>query len=138
MGELSEGTFIGGKTPSFSELIESLVPDSIFEPFETIMPVPLIIVAMIVTYAFCTVGKYFDQMKKAIDACYTLFSRMLQVVMYAFPFFCFLALLYPLLGEGYETLLLILSVIALSAASLVVLVAFYLIRLLMHSASQMI
>ena len=42
----------------------------------------------------------------------------------------FLALLYPLLGEGYETLLLILSVIALSAASLVVLVAFYLIRLL--------
>ena len=89
MGELSEGTFIGGKTPSFSELIESLVPDSIFEPFETIMPVPLIIVAMIVTYAFCTVGKYFDQMKKAIDACYTLFSRMLQVVMYAFPFFCF-------------------------------------------------
>jgi len=63
-------------------------------------------------------------------ACYILFSRMLQVVMYAFPFFCFLALLYPLLGEGYETLLLILSVIALSAASLVVLVAFYLIRLL--------
>ena len=130
LSELSEGTFIGGKTPSFSELIESLVPDSIFEPFETIMPVPLIIVALIVTYAFCTVGKYFDQMKKAIDACYTLFSRMLQVVMYAFPFFCFLALLYPLLGEGYETLLLILSVIALSAASLVVLVAFYLIRLL--------
>ena len=130
LSELSEGTYIGGETPSFSEMIESLVPASIFEPFETIMPIPLIIVAMIVTYAFCTVGKYFSQMKKAIDACYTLFSRMLQVVMYAFPFFCFLALLYPLLGEGYETLFLILSVIALSAASLVVLVAFYLIRLL--------
>ena len=130
LSELSEGTYIGGETPSFSEMIESLVPASIFEPFETIMPIPLIIVAMIVTYAFCTVGKYFSQMKTAIDACYTLFSRMLQVVMYAFPFFCFLALLYPLLGEGYETLFLILSVIALSAASLVVLVAFYLIRLL--------
>jgi len=130
LSALSEGTMIGGETPSFSELIESLVPSSIFEPFETIMPVPLIIAAMIVTYAFCTVGKYFGKMKKAIDACYTLFSRMLQVVMYAFPFFCFLALLYPLLGEGYETLLLILGIIALSAASLVVLLAFYLIRLL--------
>ena len=130
LSALSEGTFIGGETPSFAELIESLVPTSIFESFETIMPVPLIVVAMIVTYAFCTVGKYFSQMKKAIEAFYTLFSRMLQVVMYAFPFFCFLALLYPLLGEGYETLLLILSVIALSAASLVVPVVFYLIRLL--------
>ena len=130
LSELSEGTFIGGTPPSFSELIESLVPASIFEPFETIMPVPLIIVAMIVTYAFCTVGKYFGQMKKAIGACYTLFSRMLQVVMSAFPLFCFLALLYPLLGEGYETLLMILAVVGMSAASLVVMAAFYLIRLL--------
>ena len=53
LSELSEGTYIGGETPSFSEMIESLVPASIFEPFETIMPIPLIIVAMIVTYASC-------------------------------------------------------------------------------------
>ena len=130
LSELSDGTWIGGTTPSFSELIDSLVPSSIFAPFETIMPVPVIIVAMIVTYAFCTVGRYFNKMKKAIDACYTLFSRMLQVIMYAFPVFCFLALLYPLLGEGYGTLLLILEGIALAAASLVLLAAFYLIRLL--------
>ena len=128
--ELSEGTFIGGKPPSFPDLIESLVPASIFAPFETIMPVPLIVVAMIVTYAFCTVGKYFDQVKKAVDVCYVLFSRMLQVVMYVFPFFCFLAVMYPLLGEGYETLFLILEVIGMTVASLVVLAAFYLIRLL--------
>ena len=127
---LSEGTWIGGTTPSFPELIESLVPSSIFTPFETIMPVPVIIVALIVTYAFCTVGKYFHKMKKAIDACYTLFSRMLQVVMFVFPVFCFLALLYPLLGEGYGTLLIILEIVALIAASLVLLAAFYLIRLL--------
>ena len=76
------------------------------------------------------VGKHFDKLKKAIDIGYTLFSRMLQVVMYAFPFFCFLALLYPLLGEGYETLLTILAVIGLSAASLSVLAVFYLVRLL--------
>ena len=130
LNELSEGTWIGGKTPSFSEMIDSLMPSSIFAPFDTIMPIPLIFVAMIVTYALCTAGKYFDIIKMAIDIGYTLFSRMLHVVMYAFPFFCFLALLFPLLGEGYETLIMILSVIALLAASLVVLAAFYLIRLL--------
>ena len=116
--------------PSVRELIESLVPSSIFEPFETIMPFPLIFVALIVTYAFCSVGKYFDKLKGAIDACYTLFSRMLHVVMYAFPFFCFLALLYPLLEYGFADLLFILYIVALSAASLVILAAFYLIRLL--------
>ncbi len=123
---------IGGldASPSLKELIESLVPSSIFEPFETIMPFPLIFVALIFTYAFCSIGKYFDKVKSAVDACYTLFSRMLHVVMFAFPFFCFLALLYPLLGSGFEILLVILYIIALSAASLVLLAAFYLIRLL--------
>lgn len=116
--------------PSLPELIESLVPSSIFEPFETIMPFPLIFVALITVYAFCSVGKFFDKMKAAVDACYTLFSRMLHVVMFAFPFFCFLALLYPLLGNGFEILLVILYIIGLSAASLILLAAFYLIRLL--------
>ena len=69
-------------------------------------------------------------MKEAVDVCYTLFSRMLHAVMSAFPFFCFLALLYPLLGEGYKLLLWILYIIVLSAISLVFLAAFYLIRLL--------
>ena len=115
--------------PSLQELIGSLVPASIFEPFETIMPFPLIFVALIATYAFCSVGKYFDKMKVAVDVCYTLFSRMLHVVMFAFPFFCFVALLYPLMGSGFEVLLIILYIIALSAESLVLLAAFYLIRL---------
>ena len=115
--------------PSLQELIESLVPSSIFVPFETIMPFPLIFVALIATYAFCSVGKYFDKLKAAVDACYTLFSRMLHAVMFAFPLFCFLALLYPLLGSGFDILLVILYIIALSLASLVILAAFYLIRL---------
>lgn len=117
-------------SPSIQELIESLVPSSIFEPFETIMPFPLIFVALIVTYAFCSVGKYFDRMKNAVDACYTLFSRMLHVVMAAFPFFSFAAMVYTLLGSGFGFLLNILYTIALSAASLVLLAAFYIIRLL--------
>lgn len=129
LGDLSGG---GGldPAPTMRELIESLVPSSIFVPFETIMPFPLIFVALIVTYASCSVGKYFDKLKEAVDACYTLFSRMLHVVMSAFPFFCFLALLYPLLDSGFELLLWIFYIIALSAISLVILAAFYLIRLL--------
>ena len=132
--ETEIGGFVGygglESRPSLQGLIESLMPSSIFEPFETIMPFPLIIVAMIVTYAFCSVGKYFDKMKAAVDACYTLFSRMLHVVMFAFPFFCFLALLYPLLGIGFVLLLRILYIVILSAASLLILAAFYLIRLM--------
>ena len=114
---------------SLQELIASLMPSSIFEPFETIMPFPLIFVALITTYAFCSVGKYFDKMKVAVDACYTLFSRMLHALMFAFPFFCFVALLYPLLGSGYAVLPVLLYIIVLSAESLLVLAAFYLIRL---------
>ena len=132
--ETEIGGFVGygglESRPSLQGLIESLMPSSIFEPFETIMPFPLIIVAMIVTYAFCSVGKYFDKMKAAVDACYTLFSRMLHVVMFVFPFFCFLALLYPLLGIGFVLLLRILYIVILSAASLLILAAFYLIRLM--------
>ncbi|MBQ8078096.1 MAG: cation:dicarboxylase symporter family transporter [Eubacterium sp.] len=130
--DLGELAGAGGlkAAPSLPELIESMVPSSIFVPFETIMPFPLIFVALIVTYAFCTVGKYFDKIKSAVDACYTLFSRMLHVVMSAFPFFCFLALLYPLLDGGFANLLVIFYIIGLSAASLVILAAFYLIRLI--------
>ena len=71
-----------------------------------------------------------DAMKKAVEVCYTLFSRMLHAVMFAFPFFSFLAMLYPLLGSGFEILKVILYIIALSAVSLVILAIFYLIRLL--------
>ena len=116
--------------PPLPELIETLVPSSIITPFETIMPFPLIFVALVATYAFCSVGKYFDKMKKAVDACYTLFSRMLHVVMAGFPFFCFLALLYLMLGDGVDILLSVLLIIAVSIASLVIPLAFYLLRLL--------
>ena len=129
LGDISQASGLN-PIPSFRELLVSMVPPSIFEPFETIMPYPLIFVALIVTYAFCTVGKYFGKMKKAVDACYTLFSRMLHVIMYAFPFFCFLALLYQLLKSGIQTLVSILIIVALSMVSIVVLIIFYLLRLM--------
>ncbi|MBR3642977.1 MAG: cation:dicarboxylase symporter family transporter, partial [Parasporobacterium sp.] len=71
--------------PAFSEMISELVPDSIIKPFTTLMPFPLIVVALLITYALCAAGKYFDSLKRAIDACYTLFSNLLQVVMFTLP-----------------------------------------------------
>ncbi len=119
-----------GGTTSLPELIASLVPSNILEPFETFMPFPMIIVALLITYAFCSVGEYFDLIKKAVNICYALFSKMLNVVMSALPVFCFLAMLTPLLKGGLQDLLLILGCVLLLAAGLIVMFAFYLLRLL--------
>lgn len=121
------GTF--GSGLSFSEALAAIVPASIFEPFETYLPFPIIIVALLVTYAFCSVGKYFDILQKAVNVCFTLFSRMLNVVMFTLPFFCFLAILAALLAEGFSSLLLMAQSVGLVLLSLVVMAGFYLIRL---------
>ena len=118
------------ETPTSKELIESLMPSSIFVPFETLSPFPLIFLTVIVVYAFCTVGKYFDKLKTAVDVCFTLFSKMLNVVMAAFPFFCVMALLCPLLEGGFDNLLNLVYIVALCTVSMVLMVAFYLIRLI--------
>ncbi len=89
---------------SLLETIVSMIPASIFNPFESISPIPLIVVALLVTYALIVAGKDFDVLKIAIDACYGLFSRMLGAVMAALPVACFLAILDVLLGGGYKTL----------------------------------
>ena len=52
------------------------------------------------TYALYSVGEHFGVLKKAIDAFYALFARMLNLVMAALPFFSFLAALYTLLADG--------------------------------------
>ena len=111
------------------EFIGSLVPSDIFSPFQMISPFPLIIVAGIATYALCSVGKYFDRLKEAIDTCYALFSRMLGIVISALPFFIFLAILDILLREGFGTLLNLLGLILLVAASMVFLILYYGFRL---------
>lgn len=119
-----------GASMSFMELVDSLVPSNIFEPFETFMPFPMIMVALLITYAFCSVGEYFDKIKKGVDMCYALFSKMLNVVMGLLPFFCFLAFLTPLLADGLTALLLIVTFVLLIVVSLSALFAFYILRLL--------
>jgi Na+/H+-dicarboxylate symporter len=129
----TKSSFTGGM--SFSEFISSIIPSSIFEPFDTYMPFPIIIVALLITYAMCSIGKYFDDIQKIINVCYSLFSRMLNVIMFTLPFFCFLSILTALLPNGFNNLIIIAEFVVIVLVSLVVMIAFYLIRLLIGGVS---
>ena len=120
--------FKGGMT--VTQFISFLLPSSIFEPFETYLPFPIIIVALLTTYAFCSIGEYFDVMQKGVNVCLTFFSKMLNVVMFTLPFFCFLAILSSLLTDGFINLLVVVEFVGAVFLSLIVMAAFYLIRLL--------
>ena len=113
----------------FAEMIYSIMPVDILSVFQTISPFPMIIVALITTYAFCSSGKYFDSMKKATDACYTLFSSMLTLIMFSLPVFTFASFADMLLSKGASVLLYILSFILFVILSLAVMALFYAVRL---------
>lgn len=118
-----------GLHKSIGEIIESLVPSNIFAPFEEIMPFPLILFALMTAYAFCSVGQYFDTLKKATDVCYTLFSKMLTAIIYTLPFFAFLAGLDILLGDGLLGMIDIILIAVIVLLSLSVMALYYIIRL---------
>ena len=120
----------GAVDPDPETLIPSLLPSDIFAPFQTVMPYALIILAVLTTYAFCSVGKYFDRMKEAIDAAYVLFARMLSIVMYALPACAFCAIMDELLSDGFAALPYLAAIIAAAFAGLIVLLGYYVARLL--------
>lgn len=122
------GLFSSGM--SMTEFINSLVPDNIFEPFETIMPFPIIILSLLLTYALCSIGEYFGAVHKFINVSLEVFSKMLTVVMFTLPFFCFFAALSMLMIDGIENLMIVLEVLLIVALGMIVISAFYLIRLL--------
>lgn len=72
---------------SLAELISGLMPSNIFEPFITISPFPLIIIALMVAYALFSAGKYFDLINQLINAFYVVFSKILGMIMFTMPFF---------------------------------------------------
>ena len=73
--------------------VDKLIPSNILEPFTTISPIPMIVVALLIVAALATIGKSFGSVKSAIDACYDLFSSIIKIVMDAFPVACFLLFL---------------------------------------------
>lgn len=111
------------------DFIASIVPSDIFAPFQMISPFPLIIVAAVVVVSLCSVGKYFDKLKTAVDACYALFSRMLSIIMTVLPFFVFLAFLHMLLTDGPFAFLYMAELTLAVVVSLAFMAAFYWIRL---------
>lgn len=115
-----------------AKLIPSLIPTDIFAPFQTVMPYSLIILAILTTYSFCSVGKFFDRMKDAIDAAYVLFARMLSVVMYALPVCALCSILDELFSDGFGSLLYLAEMITATFVSLIVLLGYYVLRLCVY------
>ena len=122
----------GSVDRTFADVVISLIPPSIFEPFEAISPIPLIVVALLVTYALCSAGKYFNALRDAMMACYTLFSRMLHVLIAVLPIFCFIAIMDVLLDSGVEGALQDLFLILAIYLGFLLLFATYAIRLRVH------
>ena len=119
----------GSEEFTFSDFIVSLVPPSIFEPFVTISPLPLIILAGLFTYAFCSVGRFFDTLKTAVNAGYVLCSRVLSVIMSTLPFFVFTAIIDLLITYGFTGLINQIALFLIVFISLVIIAAFYAVRL---------
>ncbi len=97
---ITEGVSIENGNWSLASLVDQIIPSSILEPFETLSPVPMVVVAILVAAALCIMGKGFDVMKRAADACYDLFSSILEIVMAFFPLACFLLFLEVTLVEN--------------------------------------
>ena len=116
---------------SFASMISMIIPASIFEPFESVSPIPLIFLAAITTYALCHASVYFEKLKTAINALYELTSWMLRAAMVGLPVFCFLAFLEALLDVGFNSLLYIVELVLSIAGGILVLYATYAIRLRM-------
>ena len=112
-----------------SRWISEAMPSSIFGPFEIAMPVPLVVISLLLTYVFCASGRYFGRLKQAVDACYTVFSKMLGLVLFALPFFFFVTVLQLLIFMEYDKLLNMTLIILMMLGSISVVVVFYLIRL---------
>lgn len=114
---------------SLAELISGLMPSNIFEPFITISPFPLIIIALMVAYALFSAGKYFDLINQLINAFYVVFSKMLGMIMFTMPFFLFVAFLDVLLQYGFTLLLFLLQILITVVVCLLLLLLYYAIRL---------
>ena len=117
-------------TASLSEIFASIVTPSIFEAFETFAPFPIILLAALTTYALCSSGSYFESIKRVVDGCYLLFSKMLTAVMYTLPVFFLLAVLETLLRIGLRTIPSGPGIMLLVLPAMIVMALYYSVRLL--------
>ena len=118
---------------SLASAVDQIIPSNILEPFQTISPVPMIVVAILIASALCVMSQSFEIMKRAIDACYDLFSSILGIVMALFPLACFLLFLEVLMsGDGLIRFVILLLEALIVFACTVPLLAVYAVRLKIH------
>ena len=129
LGDILPGTLDVNVEVSLREMFQSIVSSNIFEPFETFSPFPIIVIAILASYALCSAGNYFEGIKQVVDGCYVLFSKMLTVVMYMLPFFFFTALIEGMLREGPGAVLYALGMTVCVPVCMILLVLFYAVRL---------
>ncbi|MGI6220415.1 MAG: dicarboxylate/amino acid:cation symporter [Coriobacteriales bacterium] len=103
---VTESFDLGFANWSLASAVDQIIPSSIITPFETISPIPMIVVALLIAAALGSMGQTFSTVKRAIDVCYDLFSNILKIVMAAFPVACFLLFLHILLAKGGITVFL--------------------------------
>ena len=129
MEAVTEQKPAAGAGEAFAKLISEAIPSSIFEPFETVSPIPLIVLSLVATIALSSAGRYFVKLKEAVDIGYAVFSRMLGLVLFVFPFFFFVSFLDLLLLGSMDNLWEMMQAIFLILAGTCILPVFYLIRL---------
>ena len=130
---MTERVDIGFANWSLASAVDEIIPSSITQPFETISPIPMIVVALLIAGALRTIDDNFSLLKRAIDACYDLFSGILQIVMTVFPLACFLLFLETLLAQdGIALFAEILFTAVIVFACTVPLLVMYALRLKAH------
>ena len=130
---ITESTDIGLDGWSLASAIDHIIPSNILEPFQSISPVPMIAVALLVAAALCNIGQSFEAMKRAIDACYDLFSAMLGIVMAVFPVAVFLLFLEVLMSDdGFVRFVVLLFETVIVLQCTIPLLITYAVRLKVH------
>ena len=117
---------------TIAQFISELLPSNVFEPFITASPFPLILLSIIITLALCATGKYFNEVQRVIDVGYSLFAKILYVIIYCLPFFVIIAALDEMLRWGYEAMWYLLALFAIALLSFLVPTAVYTIQLLVR------
>ena len=128
-GDYEDLVIQGFTQKDLPQMIASLMPSDIFEPFKLYSPYPLILLSLLIIIALRSVDNQFDRLKNAVDACYVLFSKMLNLVMLLLPVFCFFSFLHLLLECGFAELIGVLMSWALVLLGVGLLLSVYALRL---------
>ena len=133
------GELFGGAVPPYLKLnvegnavdiLDSIVDSSIFDSFASFAPFPIILLAILTTYALCSAGSYFDSIRKIIEGCYVLFSKMLSAIMYLLPFFSFMAMLDLMLKKGVHATVFVFTLTLFVPLTMIIMQLFYFGRLI--------